>query len=67
MIENGSLDTTDGLRIDFDDGWVILRPSGTEPKFRVYAESQSRDVAERLSEEFGEKLTGIISDMEAGS
>jgi phosphomannomutase len=33
-----------GLRMTLpDDGWALLRPSGTEPKFRIYAESQSVD------------------------
>ena len=37
------LDTTDGVKILKDDGWVIIRPSGTEPIFRCFAESDSQD------------------------
>jgi phosphoglucomutase len=37
-----SLDRTDGLKLEFDDGsWVLLRLSGTEPLLRVYAEAGS--------------------------
>ena len=33
------VDTQDGVRIDFDDGWVHLRPSNTEPIVRLIAEA----------------------------
>ena len=51
---------TDGLRIDYDDGWVLLRPSGTEPKFRIYSESKDPAVAERRSAEFVSEAEGIL-------
>lgn len=40
----------DGARIDFDDGWVLIRPSGTEPIARVYAEAKTGDRARELYE-----------------
>ncbi len=46
------VDLTDGVRIDYDHGWVLMRPSGTEPKFRVYAESKDEEAARELSERF---------------
>lgn len=39
------LNTVDGLKIDFEDGWVHLRKSNTEPIIRVYAESTSKESA----------------------
>ena len=51
---------TDGLRIDYDDGWVLMRPSGTEPKFRIYSESKDPFVAERRSAEFVSEAEGIL-------
>ena len=46
-----ALDTTDGYRLDFDDGWVLVRPSGTEPKVRVYAEATDPDRAATLADD----------------
>ncbi len=40
----------DGARIDFEDGWVLIRPSGTEPIARVYAEAKTEERARELYE-----------------
>ena len=44
------LDLTDGVKILKDDGWVIIRPSGTEPIFRCFSESDSQDKADEMTE-----------------
>ena len=31
----------DGIKLRYSDGWVLLRPSGTEPLFRIFAEAKS--------------------------
>ncbi len=43
------INTEDGLKIDFEDGWVHLRPSNTEPIIRVYSESHSAVIAGNLA------------------
>ena len=50
------LDTTDGVKYYLDDGsWLLIRPSGTEPVLRVYAEAPNDDrVAALLN--FGEEM-----------
>ncbi|MBK8557289.1 MAG: phosphoglucosamine mutase [Lewinellaceae bacterium] len=53
---NERINTVDGLKIDFEEGWVHLRPSNTEPIIRVYAESHSTVIAENLAKK-------IINDM----
>lgn len=42
------VDTTDGVKIWYDDGWVLIRPSGTEPIVRIFAESKTKAKAEEL-------------------
>jgi len=39
------IDPTDGIKVIFDDGWVLARPSGTEPAFRIYSESKNEATA----------------------
>lgn len=43
-----SLDTQDGLRIDWPDRWVHVRPSNTEPIMRIIAEAPTEAVAKAL-------------------
>jgi phosphomannomutase/phosphoglucomutase len=43
------LDTTDGVKILKNDGWVIIRPSGTEPIFRCFAESDSQEKSNEMT------------------
>lgn len=43
------LDLTDGVKILKEDGWVIVRPSGTEPIFRCFAESDSQEKADEMT------------------
>lgn len=37
------IDTNDGLRLSFEEGWIHIRPSGTEPAMRVIGESLSKE------------------------
>ncbi|MBM3156118.1 MAG: phosphoglucosamine mutase [Chloroflexi bacterium] len=46
----GKLDTIDGLRLAFKDGWLLIRPSGTEPKIRITAEAKSVRRAKQIYE-----------------
>ncbi len=43
------IDTTDGVKIFKDNGWVIIRPSGTEPIFRCFSECDSQEKAIELA------------------
>jgi len=54
----GEVTTIDGHRIDFGDAWVLVRPSGTEPVIRVYAEARERERADGLLCEWADALDG---------
>jgi phosphomannomutase len=55
---NEQINTEDGLKIDFESGWVHLRPSNTEPIIRIYSESNSPVFADNLAKK-------IIQDIQA--
>lgn len=44
------VDTTDGVKIFKEEGWVIIRPSGTEPIFRCFAEAKTKADAKKMAE-----------------
>jgi len=44
------INTEDGLRIDFDDNWVHLRKSNTEPIIRIITEAKSAEEAEKQAD-----------------
>jgi len=50
------VDTLDGFKHFTDDGWVLVRPSGTEPVLRVYSEAPSPDAARALVKDVGRQL-----------
>ncbi len=55
-------DTSDGIKINIDSkNWVMIRPSGTEPIVRVYAEAQSQEKLDDLMSEYLQKVKTIIS------
>ncbi len=39
----------DGLRVDYEDGWFLVRASGTEPKVRVFSEGKTEKRAKELN------------------
>jgi phosphomannomutase len=56
--KNHPISTVDGVRIEFDDNWVHLRKSNTEPIIRVIAESTSETMAKNIANK-------ILSDIKA--
>ena len=44
------INNIDGVKIDFDDNWVHLRKSNTEPIIRIYTEAKSQEEADNLAD-----------------
>lgn len=45
---NPQANLIDGLRVDFENGWTILRASGTENYIRIFGEAKSKEEAQKL-------------------
>jgi len=41
-------ETIDGFKYHTEDGWLLVRPSGTEPVLRIYAEASSSETSDRM-------------------
>ena len=48
--------TVDGVKIDFEDGWVHLRKSNTEPIIRIYSEAATEERANELARQVMEQI-----------
>lgn len=59
-IKAGELDLTDGVRVNFADSWVIVRASGTENYFRVFAEAKTFREAEKLMLFYKKKAESLL-------
>jgi phosphomannomutase/phosphoglucomutase len=57
------VDETDGVKLYLKDGWVLMRPSGTEPIFRVYTESKDKNRAEEIALTYKEITENIIKNI----
>ncbi len=55
------VETTDGVKLRFDDGWLLIRASGTEPLLRLYCEMDDPAKVDRVlagAEDYASKLAG---------
>ena len=61
--EEEKINVEDGLKIDFEEGWVQLRKSNTELIMRVYAESTGEEKAAELAKKIINDVEKIIKDL----
>lgn len=54
--KNCQVSTIDGVKIDFEDGWVHLRKSNTEPIIRIYSEAHTECRANELARQVIEEI-----------
>ena len=61
--DTGSADNTDGIRIDFDDGWGLVRASNTSPKLSLRFEAETESALTRIKRLFKRELERIAPDL----
>jgi phosphomannomutase len=55
--------TIDGLKVEFENSWVHLRKSNTEPIIRIYAEAQNIAIADKLANKIIEDIKEIHKEL----
>jgi len=63
-VKGATVDTIDGAKIWFNDkSSILIRPSGTEPIYRFYAEAETKEKATYLVKEYKKELSKIINEL----
>ena len=60
IYKNEEVNTIDGVKIDFENQWIHLRKSNTEPIIRIYTEATSQLDADTLAIRFINEIKQII-------
>lgn len=61
VFAGATIDTRDGYRFDFDDGWIHLRGSNTEPIMRIIAEGDSYESLEKYMQQAREICAQVLA------
>ncbi|MFT5425178.1 MAG: phosphomannomutase/phosphoglucomutase [Gammaproteobacteria bacterium] len=61
--EGAEITDIDGIRVDFPDGWGLVRPSNTSPFLVARFEAESEAVLERIQAEFRDLLYSVSADL----
>jgi phosphomannomutase/phosphoglucomutase len=56
-----TVDRTDGVKLFMKNGWVLMRPSGTEPIFRVYVETKNKQDTQQLAATYEDIVERLIA------
>jgi phosphomannomutase/phosphoglucomutase len=57
------VDTTDGVKVYFEGGWTLIRPSGTEPIFRIYSEGKTEQKAHEIADRCEKVVMEILGSI----
>ncbi|UEG48972.1 phosphoglucosamine mutase [Ferruginibacter lapsinanis] len=58
--KNNPINVEDGLKIEFDNDWVHLRTSNTEPIIRIYAESNFETTADNIAKKLMKDISEVM-------
>jgi len=65
LVEGLDVDTMDGVKVTYGDGsWILIRPSGTEPVCRLYAEARDRETVMGIIGEYKDRLGKLIAGLQ---
>ncbi|MFB6242300.1 MAG: phosphomannomutase/phosphoglucomutase [Candidatus Nanosalina sp.] len=57
------LTTKDGVKVRFENGWALVRPSSTEPKMSVRCEADTEEDLDNIREEVESKVRELIEEL----
>lgn len=60
---DGTITSIDGIRVDYADGWGLIRPSNTSPVLSLRFEADGPGALDRIQDEFQQQLTQIEPDL----
>ena len=60
---DGTVTNIDGIRVDFADGWGLIRPSNTSPVLSLRFEADGPGALDRIQDEFQAQLTNVAPDL----
>jgi len=63
---NGTVTNIDGVRVDYSDGWGLLRASNTSPMLSLRFEADGNAALDRIKKIFQHQLHTIDSDLTIG-
>ncbi len=61
---SGKINTMDGIRVDFTDGWGLVRASNTSPALTARFEADTQESLESIKAEFRAQIALVIPDLE---
>ncbi len=64
--DDGKISTLDGVRVDFPDGWGLVRASNTTPMLVLRFEADTEDAMARIQNLFKQQLSGVDNNLQFG-
>ena len=61
---SGKVNTMDGIRVDFTDGWGLVRASNTSPALTARFEADTEESLETIMSEFRAQIALVDPDLE---
>ncbi|MFW6120834.1 MAG: hypothetical protein ACOC80_08020 [Petrotogales bacterium] len=63
--EFDNVNTMDGIRIDLENGWVLIRPSNTSPIIRLTVEANNKKILDQLTTQFLNRIMVVLEQMKS--